>query len=109
MLLIITVAQPPAQAHQPILSKRSKWPFYATHGPSHCQFFIEAPSIPKDTSLPLMVKMANNALACAKSTLQVVEPEMVKCPENHMTQVLVAHVTIVARLVQRHDLRYELS
>ncbi|KAF9440162.1 hypothetical protein P691DRAFT_783167 [Macrolepiota fuliginosa MF-IS2] len=50
-------AQPPAQAQQPILSK--------------CQFFIEAPNIPKDTSLPSMVKTANSSLACTKSTLQV--------------------------------------
>ncbi|KAF9442435.1 hypothetical protein P691DRAFT_765230 [Macrolepiota fuliginosa MF-IS2] len=64
-------AQPLAQAQQPVSSKRSKQPFYVTRGPSRCQFFIEAPSIPKDTSLPSMVKSANNALAHAKSTLQV--------------------------------------
>ncbi|KAF9439972.1 hypothetical protein P691DRAFT_768507 [Macrolepiota fuliginosa MF-IS2] len=64
-------AQPLTQAQQPILSKRSKRPFYATRGPSRRQFFIEAPSIPKDTSLPSMVKLANNALVHAKSTLRV--------------------------------------
>ncbi|KAF9439379.1 hypothetical protein P691DRAFT_769979 [Macrolepiota fuliginosa MF-IS2] len=65
------VAQPPAQAQQPVSSKCSKWPFYATCSPSRCQFFIEVLTIPPDTSLPSLVKMANNALACAKSTLQV--------------------------------------
>ncbi|KAF9439612.1 hypothetical protein P691DRAFT_785757, partial [Macrolepiota fuliginosa MF-IS2] len=65
------VAQPPAQVQQPVLSKRSKQPFYATRGPSRQQFFIEVPNIPKDTSLPSMVKLANNALARAKSHLQV--------------------------------------
>ncbi|KAF9439443.1 hypothetical protein P691DRAFT_769756 [Macrolepiota fuliginosa MF-IS2] len=55
------VAQPPAQAQQPISSKRLKRLFYATRGPSCCQFFIEAPNIPKDTSLLSMVKSANNA------------------------------------------------
>ncbi|KAF9440013.1 hypothetical protein P691DRAFT_768438 [Macrolepiota fuliginosa MF-IS2] len=63
--------QPPAQAQQPVSSKHSKWPFYATCGPSRHQFFIEVPSIPKDTSLPSMVKMANTSLACAKSALWV--------------------------------------
>ncbi|KAF9441350.1 hypothetical protein P691DRAFT_766393 [Macrolepiota fuliginosa MF-IS2] len=62
---------PLAQAQQPISSKCSKQPFYAMCSPSWHQFFIEAPNIPKDTSLPSMVKMANNALACAKSTLWV--------------------------------------
>ncbi|KAF9442878.1 hypothetical protein P691DRAFT_788870 [Macrolepiota fuliginosa MF-IS2] len=61
--------QPPAQAQQPISSKRSKQLFYVMCGPSQHQFFIEAPSIPKDTSLLSMVKMANTALVHAKSTL----------------------------------------
>ncbi|KAF9440117.1 hypothetical protein P691DRAFT_768240 [Macrolepiota fuliginosa MF-IS2] len=64
-------AKPLAQDQQPILSKRSKRPFYATRGPSRQQFFIEVPNIPKDTSLPSMVKSANNTLACAKSSLRV--------------------------------------
>ncbi|KAF9448572.1 hypothetical protein P691DRAFT_759819 [Macrolepiota fuliginosa MF-IS2] len=63
--------QPSAQAQQPILSKCSKWPFYTTCGPFQCQFFIKVPSIPKDTSLPSMVKMANTALSHAKSTQRV--------------------------------------
>ncbi|KAF9441598.1 hypothetical protein P691DRAFT_766094 [Macrolepiota fuliginosa MF-IS2] len=64
-------AQPLAQAQQPVSSKRLKRPFYVTRGPSRRQFFIEVPNIPKDTSLPSMVKSANNALARAKSTLWV--------------------------------------
>ncbi|KAF9440714.1 hypothetical protein P691DRAFT_781586 [Macrolepiota fuliginosa MF-IS2] len=64
-------AQPPAQAQQPILSKRSKWPFFATRGPSHCQFFIEVLNIPSDTSFPTLVVTANRALTHAKSTLKV--------------------------------------
>ncbi|KAF9439967.1 hypothetical protein P691DRAFT_768523 [Macrolepiota fuliginosa MF-IS2] len=63
--------QPPTQTQQPVSSKRSKRLFYATRGPSRRQFFIEAPNIPKDTSLPSMVKLANNALTRAKSTLRV--------------------------------------
>ncbi|KAF9439554.1 hypothetical protein P691DRAFT_769450 [Macrolepiota fuliginosa MF-IS2] len=65
------VAQPPAQAQQPISSKRSKRPFFAMRGPSRRQFFIEAPNIPADTSLPTMVATANRALSRAKSTLKV--------------------------------------
>ncbi|KAF9439599.1 hypothetical protein P691DRAFT_769336 [Macrolepiota fuliginosa MF-IS2] len=64
-------AQPPAQAQQPVSSKCSKRPFFATRGPSRRQFFIEAPNIPADTSLPTMVITANRALSCAKSTLKV--------------------------------------
>ncbi|KAF9442421.1 hypothetical protein P691DRAFT_789474 [Macrolepiota fuliginosa MF-IS2] len=67
----VPVAQPPAQAQQPVSSKHLKQLFFAMRGPSHCQFFIEVPTIPKDTSLPSMVKTANNALACTKSTLWV--------------------------------------
>ncbi|KAF9444967.1 hypothetical protein P691DRAFT_762943 [Macrolepiota fuliginosa MF-IS2] len=65
------VAKPPAQAQQPVSSKRSKRPFFATRGPSRRQFFIEAPTIPADTSLPTMVVTANRALSRAKSTLKV--------------------------------------
>ncbi|KAF9442629.1 hypothetical protein P691DRAFT_765011 [Macrolepiota fuliginosa MF-IS2] len=64
-------AQPPAQAQQPVSSKRSKRPFFATRGPSRRQFFIEALAIPSDTSLPTLVITANRALARAKSTLKV--------------------------------------
>ncbi|KAF9439672.1 hypothetical protein P691DRAFT_769156 [Macrolepiota fuliginosa MF-IS2] len=64
-------AQPPAQAQQPVLSKHLKQLFFATRGPSHCQFFIEVLTIPSDTSLPTLVVMANRALAWAKSTLKV--------------------------------------
>ncbi|KAF9442518.1 hypothetical protein P691DRAFT_789329 [Macrolepiota fuliginosa MF-IS2] len=63
--------QPPAQAQQPVSSKCSKQLFFATRGPSQCQFYIEVLSIPTNTSLPTMVNMANKALACAKSTLKV--------------------------------------
>ncbi|KAF9439977.1 hypothetical protein P691DRAFT_784047 [Macrolepiota fuliginosa MF-IS2] len=35
------------------------------------QFYIEAPNIPSDTSLPSLVNMANCALTCARSTLKV--------------------------------------
>ncbi|KAF9441116.1 hypothetical protein P691DRAFT_766700 [Macrolepiota fuliginosa MF-IS2] len=55
-------AQPPAQAQQPVSSKHLKRPFYTTRGPSRQQFFIKVPNIPKDTSLPSMVKSANNTL-----------------------------------------------
>ncbi|KAF9439944.1 hypothetical protein P691DRAFT_784181 [Macrolepiota fuliginosa MF-IS2] len=64
-------AQPPAQAQQPVLSKHSKWLFFAMRGPSHRQFFIEVPTISPGTSLPTLVTMANRALAQAKSTLKV--------------------------------------
>ncbi|KAF9439505.1 hypothetical protein P691DRAFT_769573, partial [Macrolepiota fuliginosa MF-IS2] len=64
-------AQPPAQAQQPVSSKRSKRPFFATRGPSRRQFFIEAPTIPPDTSLHTVVITANRALARAKSNLKV--------------------------------------
>ncbi|KAF9439695.1 hypothetical protein P691DRAFT_769107 [Macrolepiota fuliginosa MF-IS2] len=64
-------AQPPAQAQQPVSSKRSKWPFFATRGPSRRQFFIEAPTISPDTPLITLVITANRALARAKSTLKV--------------------------------------
>ncbi|KAF9449464.1 hypothetical protein P691DRAFT_759062 [Macrolepiota fuliginosa MF-IS2] len=47
-------AKPFAQAQQPVSSKHSKWPFYATQGPSHHQFFIEVPIHPKDSSLPTL-------------------------------------------------------
>ncbi|KAF9442330.1 hypothetical protein P691DRAFT_765322 [Macrolepiota fuliginosa MF-IS2] len=65
------VALPPAQAQQPVLSKRSKQPFFAMHGPTCHQFYIEALNIPTNTSLPPLVTTANKALACAKSTLKV--------------------------------------
>ncbi|KAF9441906.1 hypothetical protein P691DRAFT_765768 [Macrolepiota fuliginosa MF-IS2] len=64
-------AQPPAQTQQPVSNKRSKRLFFATRGPSHRQFFIEAPNIPIDTSLPSLVITANRALTRAKSTLKV--------------------------------------
>ncbi|KAF9441711.1 hypothetical protein P691DRAFT_765975 [Macrolepiota fuliginosa MF-IS2] len=64
-------AAPQAQDPKPTLNKCTKWPFYVTHGSSCCQFFIEAPTIPNDTSLPTMVTKANKALAHAKSTLKV--------------------------------------
>ncbi|KAF9439735.1 hypothetical protein P691DRAFT_769017 [Macrolepiota fuliginosa MF-IS2] len=64
-------AQPLAQAQQPILSKCLKQLFFATRGPSCCQFFIEVPAIPSNTSLPTLVVMANRALTQAKSTLKV--------------------------------------
>ncbi|KAF9439818.1 hypothetical protein P691DRAFT_784787 [Macrolepiota fuliginosa MF-IS2] len=65
------VAQPPAQAQQPISSKCLKRPFFMTRGPSCRQFFIEAPNIPSDTSLSTMVITANRAVMQAKSTLKV--------------------------------------
>ncbi|KAF9442397.1 hypothetical protein P691DRAFT_789526 [Macrolepiota fuliginosa MF-IS2] len=40
-------------------------------GPSHCQFFIEVPTIPNDTFLPTLVTTANRALVWAKSILKV--------------------------------------
>ncbi|KAF9440141.1 hypothetical protein P691DRAFT_768208 [Macrolepiota fuliginosa MF-IS2] len=64
------VAQPPAQAQQPVLSKCLKWPFFATRGPSCCQFFTKVPNIPSNTSLPTLVITANRALLRAKSTLK---------------------------------------
>ncbi|KAF9439657.1 hypothetical protein P691DRAFT_785568 [Macrolepiota fuliginosa MF-IS2] len=64
-------AQPPAQAQQPVSSKRSKRPFFATRGPSRRQFYIKMPNTPSDTSLPSLVITANRALTRAKSTLKV--------------------------------------
>ncbi|KAF9440660.1 hypothetical protein P691DRAFT_781684 [Macrolepiota fuliginosa MF-IS2] len=62
---------PQAQTPKVPLSTHLKKPYYATQGPSHQQFFIEAPSIPCDTSLPSLVSTANKALMCTKSTLKV--------------------------------------
>ncbi|KAF9440904.1 hypothetical protein P691DRAFT_779968 [Macrolepiota fuliginosa MF-IS2] len=73
------VAQPPAQAQQPISSKHSKQPFFVTRGPSHHQFFIKVPAIPPDTSLPTLVNMANRALVQAKSTLKVDSARLSPC------------------------------
>ncbi|KAF9440064.1 hypothetical protein P691DRAFT_768345 [Macrolepiota fuliginosa MF-IS2] len=61
----------PAQNPQPILSKHSKWPFFAMCGPMCRQFYIEAPTIPSDTSLPSLVNTANCTLTHARSSLKV--------------------------------------
>ncbi|KAF9440826.1 hypothetical protein P691DRAFT_767187 [Macrolepiota fuliginosa MF-IS2] len=72
-----------AQNPQPILSKCSKQPFFATCRPTHRQFYIEAPNIPSDTSLPSLVNTANHALTHAKSTLKVdsahISPHGITC------------------------------
>ncbi|KAF9439863.1 hypothetical protein P691DRAFT_768695 [Macrolepiota fuliginosa MF-IS2] len=61
----------PTQNPQPILNKCSKQPFFTTCGPMCRQFYIEAPTIPSNTSLPSLVNTANCALTCARSTLKV--------------------------------------
>ncbi|KAF9441573.1 hypothetical protein P691DRAFT_791117 [Macrolepiota fuliginosa MF-IS2] len=73
----------PAQNPQPTSSKHLKWPFFATHRPMHRQFYIEALTIPSDTSLPSLVNMANHALTHARSTLKVdsahISPHGITC------------------------------
>ncbi|KAF9440871.1 hypothetical protein P691DRAFT_629270, partial [Macrolepiota fuliginosa MF-IS2] len=73
----------PAQNPQPVSSKCSKRPFYTMHRPMHRQFYIEAPTIPSDTSLPSLVNMANCALTHARSTLKVdsayISPHGITC------------------------------
>ncbi|KAF9440430.1 hypothetical protein P691DRAFT_767771 [Macrolepiota fuliginosa MF-IS2] len=82
------VAQPPAQAQQPISSKHLKQPFFAMRSPSCHQFYIEVPTIPHDTSLPSLVKSANTALTHAKSTLWVdsahFSPHGITCATAHV-------------------------
>ncbi|KAF9441785.1 hypothetical protein P691DRAFT_765889 [Macrolepiota fuliginosa MF-IS2] len=62
---------PPAQAPLSTPKKPLKCLYYAMHGPSQCQFYIMAPTIPQGTILPLLVIAANKALAHTKSTLKV--------------------------------------
>ncbi|KAF9445431.1 hypothetical protein P691DRAFT_762491 [Macrolepiota fuliginosa MF-IS2] len=101
------VAQPPAQAQQPVSSKCLKWPFFVTRGPSHHQFFIEVPAIPSDTSLPTLVIMANRALAQAKSTLKVdsacISPHGITCATATIPSTLdlnIIEATLSGRLLR---------
>ncbi|KAF9442072.1 hypothetical protein P691DRAFT_765610 [Macrolepiota fuliginosa MF-IS2] len=101
--------QPLAQAQQPISSKCLKCPFFAMCGPSHCQFFIEALTIPPNTSLPTLVITANRALSCAKSTLKVdsahLSPHGITCATATIpstSNLNIVEATLSGRLLRAH-------
>ncbi|KAF9440344.1 hypothetical protein P691DRAFT_767888 [Macrolepiota fuliginosa MF-IS2] len=76
---------PQAQAPRPTSSKCTKCPFYMMCSPSHHQFFIEAPTIPPNTSLSTLVTTANRALSQAKSTLKVDSAHLSPCGITYVT------------------------
>ncbi|KAF9440304.1 hypothetical protein P691DRAFT_767953 [Macrolepiota fuliginosa MF-IS2] len=103
------VAQPPAQAQQPVSSKCLKQPFFVTRGPSCHQFFIKVPAIPSDTSLSTMVITANRTLMWAKSTLKVdsacLSPHGITCATATVPSTLdldIIEATLSGRLTGAH-------
>ncbi|KAF9441824.1 hypothetical protein P691DRAFT_790608 [Macrolepiota fuliginosa MF-IS2] len=69
--------QPPPKATQgPIPNKCSKWPYFATHGPSRHQFFIETPVTTDldiiEATLPAKITGSRATLSLSQSFIKIV-------------------------------------